>query len=431
MNIDAIESSNLSKTGEGTLAVRDFNNPDFSISVTGGTLELQSTEDGATSDTVFPYPPAIHFDAVSIEEDDLSAYEDGTMRLTVWKGMVEGVNATAMNTNAPVYKTVSGSTLKDNMPVVDFGKMTTTNEGYGLLANTGCYMSYKKTPSIHSVFAVIGSAQGGGAILGTSGRYEGYNDGGVMRGFENSNLDSDWTKPIISDRINYAISVRTKRSSRFRINGEEAFAVETGFSGAYDLVSLTTHENLTGSGLGCIHYGRNAGGQEIGEFIAFTNELNNVQQARIDAYLMKKWFGADTPGFRPAAASKVTVGEGATLKLFGGAIETGVIGGAGTIDGSVTASGTPEVEISVKDDGTLRTLLVTGSVDFEKAGIIRFTGNAENLKPGLYDVIVADSISNQGKWICETDTGKSVTVRISGGTMQVSVNNPETLIIIR
>ena len=361
--------------------------------------------------------------------------------MNTWKGLALNRNATAVvSTNAPKYKIVTGSTLKDSMPVVDFGplmsKTPLTGEvQYGVFQQNGCYMKYAKIENIHSLFVVVGSAQGGSVMLGASDKYEGYNDVGIMRGFDNSVkkcLDSDWTRPIVSDQYNLARSLHYKNASRVKVNGIEVEGKSTGLSGAYDIVSMTTHQPLKGSGLACVHYGRNVGGQELGEVILFTNELNNIQQEKVDAYLKKKWFGQDTTGYRSAVADKVIVEQGATVSITGGGnLTTTVIGGGGVIEGNVTMSEIPEIEVFIKEDGTPEVLTISGNIDFAGGGIIRILGNTDNIKPGLYDIIRASTISDSGNWTCETDTGKNVVVKSTDGTIRISISNPETLIMIK
>ena len=157
-----------------------------------------------------------------------------------------------------------------------------------------------------------------------------------------------------------------------------------------------------------------------------------MQQEKVDAYLKKKWFGQDTTGYRSAVADKVIVEQGATISITGGGnLTTTVIGGGGVIEGNVTMSEIPEIEVFIKEDGTPEVLTISGNIDFAGGGIIRIVGNIDNIKPGLYDIIRASTISDSGNWTCETDTGKNVVVKSTDGTIRISISNPETLIMIK
>jgi hypothetical protein len=441
VRVDVIGTSDFVKQGNGTLHIMDAAQSG-SITVKEGKLVLNSVNVEGGLESIIDYKPVLHLDATTITEEDLTVDQDGNKRLNTWKGLVLNRDATAVvSTNAPKYKIVTGSTLKDSMPVVDFGPLMATNPPsdatvkYGNFEKNGCYMKYARIENIHSLFVVVGSAQGGSVMLGESGKHEGYNDVGIMRGFDNSVkkcLDSDWTRPIVSDQYNLARSLHYKNASRVKVNGIEVEGKSTGLSGTYDIVSMTTHQPLIGSGLACVHYGRNVGGQELGEVILFTNELNNIQQEKVDAYLKKKWFGQDTTGYRSAVAEKVIVEQGATVSITGGGnLTTTVIGGGGVIEGNVAMSEIPEIEVFIKEDGTPEVLTISGNIDFTGGGIIRIVGNTDNIKPGLYDIIRATTISNSGTWTCATDTGKNIVVKTDDGVLRVSISNPETLIMIK
>ena len=121
------------------------------------------------------------------------------------------------------------------------------------------------------------------------------------------------------------------------INGVEVTATNTGFNGGYQILTLNT-QGRTVNILGWRDGYQNAGGQNYGEVLIYTNALTDIERMTVEAYLAKKWalpYNANTH------VPSVTVATGAELEI-GRAFTVDRLHGGGTVhlaDGSTFSPG--------------------------------------------------------------------------------------------
>jgi len=225
--------------------------------------------------------------------------------------------------------------------------------------------------------------------------------------------------------------------ARTKLNGNYVNATETGLSGSWDLISLVSYEAFGAGGFSSNNYNKEVGGQEIGEAIFYKTGLSRESVAKVEAYLAKKWFNRETPGFRAAAASNLTVEAGATLTLVGDQpITVKSFSGGGTVSGSVALEAGAALEVTVKPDGSVDTLTVTGSVDLSNGGVVRLVGEVANLAMGRHTLVQCDSIeaADAENWSIQGPAMSdkiSLTVRIIDGALVLDINALGTTILLK
>ena len=174
------------------------------------------------------------------------------------------------------------------------------------------------------------------------------------------------------------------------------------------------------------------GGGEIGELLIYETPLSYESYRRIDAYLGWKWHGRKTPGFSPATATSVSVAEGATLSIDGGAPVTAMsVSGAGTVNGSLVCAEGCVVTAKVAEGGGLETLSVTGSLDVSRGGTIAIVGNARHIGAGAHPLIVAGSaLGDLGEWTVTGAEGLPTEPKVRLRDGALCLVNPSGLTVI-
>ncbi len=125
------------------------------------------------------------------------------------------------------------------------------------------------------------------------------------------------------------------------VDGEEVNPTTTYFNGGWQIVSVVGTAAATVSKIGENTAYQDAGGQNYGEILFFTNTLSDVHRRQAEAYLAQKW-GVSTYGGAGNAAAcplraegragAVVVTEGADVEL------RGTFAGSLTVNGNVTIS---------------------------------------------------------------------------------------------
>jgi len=299
-------------------------------------------------------------------------------------------------------------------------------------------MAFEPCAYLHSTFLVYGSAQGGGSLIGstqsggTHGPYGGYGIHRIPGG------GGDRRTPMITNYYYTAFNnLFLPGGMRTKLNGNYVNATETGLSGSWDLISLVSYEAFGAGGFSSNNWNKDVGGQEIGEAIFYKTGLSRESVTKVEAYLAKKWFNRATPGFRPAAASNLTVEAGATLTLVGGQpITVKSFSGGGTVSGSVTLSADAVLEVTVNPDGSVDTLTVTGAFDLSNGGVVRLVGEVANLTIGRHVLVQCGSLAaaDAGNWSVQgvaVSDKVSVKVKIIDGALVLDVTALGTLILMK
>ena len=144
------------------------------------------------------------------------------------------------------------------------------------------------------------------------------------------------------------------------LDGEEVDPATAHFNGGWQIVSVVGEAASTVSKIGENTAYQDAGGQNYGEILVFTNAVSDVRRRQVEAYLAKKW-GVSTYGGEAVAypfraegrAGSITVRRGAPVEL------------RGTFAGSLTVNG--DVFISEPLPWTAADVPAEGRVDWYDA----------------------------------------------------------------
>lgn len=429
-------SGELQKTGAGTLSLLTCADASAKLNVAGGKLVIGSGLD----DSVIPDGAYLHLDASKPGTVTLAKDANGREYVKKWADVREesamSAVADSTTTNGPTLKEVSAL---QNRNVVDFGpwsgvdyvKKSTPelNFTFGTTAQT-----VTSSPGLRTEIVILGSANGGGSLIG-GGRNHGFNeDYGITRsGGSSANAlvrDGNGVSQGTYAHANSGDDNKAVRYNDIRVNGVQVLGTQTDvLSGAYDLVTFSVYDAFGGTCFGAHHWGWFNGGNEMGEVLLFREQLTSQTLDRVEAYLRQKWFGVEPTGYPAALAESVNVSSGAELEIRGGSpIRTASISGDGTIRGDVTLvdDSTLSVEIG---DGTLPTLTVTGALKGD--GTVVLTGDLNALPVGRYALLRAGSVT--GTWTLDvTGAGKGriCSLSVGEGVIYLDVAKSGLLILV-
>ena len=422
--ISAVTAGSITKTGDGTLYVNGLDGA--SMSVEGGNVTLAAM----TRQRYVPTDAWIHVDAM--KEDSLTKDGDEVNR---WYD-VNGTGASFRNHATP--KATFAQSGVNGHPAVDLGESGGTDKSSlvyytpeGAVAPSYAELpAVMKTPYIRTAFAVYNSAGGGGSIFGGGGAA--YPSKGLPH--RHSNGDNS---PIIDAPAEHFIghgltaisNALVNGTAIFRRNGANVDPFVATFLKDDELVTFAHHADGRKISHLCM-YGQGLstrGGLKYGEVALFERRLTADEIDGTEAYLAKKWFGTDTPGYGSAAGA-VSVGAGASLTILGSDFSATSLGGAGTVTGDVTLSDDGGIVAVVKDDGTIDGMTVNGALRLN-GGTVTLTGAVANIRPGVYTVLSANSLVNAGgAWTMPSVhrfvfslsfTGTSATLTVSKAGLKV------------
>ena len=368
----------LVKVGGGALYVEDLADADTAVEVREGMLNLRSVK--TTADTL-PVTPWVHFDA-SDETTLVANTNNGIVTVTEMRDR--------RGTDYPKATMKSGASVQLNetagvggLTMLDFGPYASTaadRKSMQLRQND----ALAANETLRTVISLTGTAQGGGSLVGGAAQRN-YNClNGLVRK-EPGNYDSPLLHPSLT-RPNY----RGNRASR---NGSSVNPVEEGFSGGYDIVSLCLYDCFGASGIGCGDYGGAVGAMEFGEQMLFEETLSREQVLNVEAYLRRKWFGADEPAYRGSRAKSLDVAAGATVNVYGDSpLVVDSLAGAGTVNGPIELAEGGELVLNVLPDGTVECPDAQG-LNLDGGGNVRFTGSVRNL-PMPASIMLMDGMAH-------------------------------------
>ncbi|MGN0853228.1 MAG: hypothetical protein ACI4Q3_07600 [Kiritimatiellia bacterium] len=435
--------SALEKTGGGLLVVDSLDAGE--VTVTAGELRVKSL---SLANTSVPDAAWVHVDAS--DAATLSVESDGDV-VTKWRNLTG---------DGQEYRPLTGSPKRvanalNGLPVVDCGTLNGADKAALILHRPdGTRYTHAdgdgfiwSAPYFKSVFIVYGSQGGGNSLLGCWGN--GYPWQGLAQMPKEAGL------PLFSrvtgsytawkDAESQAISNET---IRVRLNGVRIDPFTTPFSGGYDMLSVNGALGRKSDTLAT--FGQNlayAGGLSYGEVLVYSNLLDVAVQSRVEAYLRKKWFNADSSGcrqsacaaLRVAAGARVSVGDWAAAKgesayeVGTGVLTTALLGGGGTVSGRVELAAGGVFEV-VAADGCLPTLTVEGSLAVPADATLHVTGDVENLPVGRYTLVSCSVLDGPSlAWTVEAPARPhhSYALTREGGDLVLSVANAGTLLIFR
>ena len=417
----------LAKTGAGTLYVDDLR-AEADIVVAGGKLQVRSM----TLPTADDLPANPYFRVDASNRDSLTFASGSDVNVATWK-----------SSSGTLYWTHSGSEpaiLKpdqlNGLAMIDFGKAKVSALGGG---STGAYFSYPNSSKLRSFFLVENTANGGTTLTGSKSSYS---QNGIMRG----NWYEEWKAttqpnfskddPLIGTTYGGGIG---SRGARVRLNGAVVDdPTVSGFSGGNDLVSMVSYVNVASDAFGLnMGHANFVNGGMLGEYVAYERGLNSRDALAVEAYLRKKWFGQDTPGFQSAVAGNVTVASGAVLEVVGtGSLEVSSLSGGGSVLGSVGLSADAGFTLVAEEDGTMaKAATVSGSLDVSSGGVVRVTGAVLALPPGTYTVAEAGGISGSlSNWTVDLGAAskrRTAALSLDGSRILLTIQKLGMLLLVR
>ncbi len=401
-------SGRFAKSGNGTMYVDYLDGHSANVVVSEGVLEVNSCSvpaaDDIPSDGLLFRMDATRRDLMRTTE------ENGVERIERWFSAHDGntrwakyaYGGTDSSTNSAIYR----ANMLNGNAMLDFGTafMKSVNKSIS-------GMQYNRV-TIRSVFMVQNTSNGGAVLVGDTSTWS---KGGIMRnGWYLGNATgggyllgdfSDWSNVLVMNGSGRFDVLEAPGGSRTRLNGEWICPGTSGYSGGNDLLSFVSYLPITSDAYGYSNgYGVYCGGGMLGEYIAYSRGLSDRDALKVEAYLRKKWFNADTPGFTPAVASNLTIAAGATLNISGGAPMTvkGTFSGGGTVSGALALAADAVIEVPVAPNDTIQPVTISGTVDLSNGGTVRLVGDARRLR-GDYTLVSCPSLTaaSAGAWTVE------------------------------
>ncbi|HNX34060.1 MAG TPA: hypothetical protein PKM57_05495 [Kiritimatiellia bacterium] len=307
----------LVKRGAETLRV-NFNLGAGNVQVDAGKLTLAAPDPAG----VLGSRPALWLDAAApgvFTQYQSYLFTNNFKVIERWKDCRPGAPYYGINTrgenNFQVYPYVMTNN-QNHLPVVSMGSY----QGY-LSAEYGGRLEARRLPlstnlAPQYVVMMFGSQSGGGAAA-AGGDWAMRRAGSAVADFRNP------ATPILAE--NYPAWT----------NGVAVTATNTGFNGGYQILTLNTKSKIVNA-LGWRTDYQNAGGQNYGEVLVYTNALTDLERMTAEAYLAEKWALPYLNALVPSA----TVAAGAELEI-GQTFNVGQLYGDGTITIAKSSDFTP------------------------------------------------------------------------------------------
>jgi hypothetical protein len=421
------------KYGYGAMHVGDLSSASTSIRVAEGRFSVNSFSAPTISE--LPGNPHIHVDA---EDEEAFTYVKNN-RVSAWADVRrEGhAGAQAVNPNESYAPTRVEVEALGGKHVVDTG--VHKYRGKGNVIYSGA-LSYETTYDAHTVVSVLGTAGGGGTLIGWTDTETSYNTGYKMRGLMRNftTTEGEYATPMIASNLyehTYCAALDNRAGgARMRLNGTDVEGGVTGFTGGFDLVSFADYDRIGASGFGQVTSGGNIqnGGQQIAESIVYTNVLSRDSVKKVEAYLNKKWFNRDTPGCRAARFGALAVDEGAVFEVVGDLpAYVASLAVYGSVSGAVSVADGGAIAVKVAEGGAVLPLDVTGGVALEGGGTVTLEGDTAHLQVGTYPLCAVNG-SVGGVWSAVAEGFKgSARVTVVGGVLTLEIIPKGAMMVIR
>ena len=303
----------MEKAGAGRLVVESL--AAGAVTVRGGELRVKSL---SLANTSVPPDAWVHVDAADASTLELAA--DGRS-VAQWRSVAG---------DGQSYRPLAGSPTRvadalNSLPVVDCGTLNGADKASLQLYtpagepvehnNDGAQNFIPGAPRYKSVFIVYGSQGGGNSLLGC------YGNGYPWQGL--THCPSAAGLPVFTATANGHTAWDPGLVKSFsngthvaRLNGAPFDPFTTPFSGAFDQITVSGDFSRKSDTLATFGQGdQHVGGLSYGEVIVYSNQLDAATLPKVEAYLRKKWFDADTAGFRRAACAALHVAAGARVAV--------------------------------------------------------------------------------------------------------------------
>ena len=437
----------VEKTGAGRLVVESL--AAGAVTVRDGELCVKSL---SLANTLVPPDAWVHVDAADAATLDLAA--DGTT-VAQWHNLTG---------DGQTYRPLVGGPTRvanalNGLPVVDCGTMNGADKAALRLYtaagepvahnNDGTQGFIPGIPNYKSVFIVYGSRGGGNSLLGC------YDNGYPYQGL--THCPSEPGLPVFTAIVtanNYVAWDSAQRTAFSngthvaRLNGVPFDPFATPFSGAFDQITVSGDFPRKSDTLATFGQGtKYVGGLSYGEVLVYSNQLDAATLPKVEAYLRKKWFDADTAGFRRAtcaalhveAGAHVTVGDwaaargGAAYEAGAGTLTASGLGGGGTVCGALELA-EEGVFTAAIEAGVLPTLTVEGTLTLPRAATLHVTGDVANLPLGRHVLAACGTLAGDaGGWTVQAPKTphRSYALRCEAGELALVVSNAGSVLIFR
>jgi len=436
--VDSISgAATLGKKGGGLLVLNGVSGGSASLAVDEGTLEVRSA---SADESILPDGAFVHFDASRTDTLTYSVV-GGVTNVRAWADARSGsVRRATISTEQSPCPTLRSSDLLNGGNYVDFGAaIRMTESDKTRMTSLGFDES---SGELRTVIAVCGAEHGGGNLVGDNYSKHDWNTRySLARGGEATTaVGGDRTASIVRP-MTMPRALADARGSRFRLNGEACNPNETGLAEGFNVVSLVSREHFGAGALSGVS-GEGAyfcGGEQFAEYILYPQALSEAEVAGVEAYLRKKWFGLETPGFAPVEFASVSVAQGATLKVVGnGPVVVKRLGpSAGLVDGKLAlASSSAVIEADVAQDGSVSGgLVASGGISIPSQGTVLLTGAVRGVAVGRHvlasNVTAADGVSG---WVFDCGSlqpNRNLALSVEGGDLVLTVSKRGFALICR
>ena len=431
-------SGTLAKRGAGLAFVKDLASPTADVVVSGGELVIRSA---ANDGRDLPGTPALHVDASLAA----SVTTNTGGKVTKWAD----VRGETVNVATNIPGTWGTATVVANA-VGARAAIAFPYGSYTAYANASPDLRFDSLPA-QAFFSVAKSEDPTGSVLLGCGDDRLYLADGRHYGIRrSSNAATRGAYAMVTDfrrgghyailDYDHALVCSGPGATVFRENGADCAIESTIPAEGYRLVACATPEPVNTSafsqlknkmeGTGAYTYG----GVTIGESIIYTNTLSRGAVLAVEAYLNRKWFGRETPGYRPAQAGRVAVAPSARVTVTGGApLEVRALASEGAVDGSVTVADGGTVEVVVAADGTPTPLGVSGALRLAGDGTLVLRGNLRRAATGSH--LLASDVTAAGTWTVARAEGlasaRTFALRLADGSLYLDVSAPGAVIVVR
>lgn len=437
----------FSKNGEGSLFVTAMANAaDASIEVNGGTLTIPSVS--CTAASLVPTNAYRWYDASDPTAFTYTVDGNGVTNISAWADVrgTSGYAATiksASSTNRPTLRSFAALGGKT---AVDFGEVRRWDKAKETDWTAAPSLEFTNSGiELYTVIAVWGSGHGGGNLVGsTASSHYWDSDYTLARDGDKSELiGSTASASIFRTMLHPYVSAfngkaeLNKRAGQFKLNGEAKNPWATGLSGSFDIVSFTDIEPFGATAFSAVCAEPQwVGGEQFAEYLLYKRGLTRSEVAGVEAYLRKKWFNQDTPGYTSGGTevSSVTVAAGATLRVVGGEpIRVASLSGAGTVDGKIALAEGASFEVVVDAEGACSKISV-GELAVPAVATVRFVGNVRKVTPGSYVILESPTVSAgavAGWTVTGLPSSRICTLRATDGAIVADISKSGMTVIVQ
>lgn len=413
----------LVKYGAGQLVVGDVIGTSSSLHVAEGALTLRSC---AVTANDLPGGLAFHVDA---DAEDSMTKGDGNAVLE-WRDVRgAGYPVARIRSGSPACSSVvalGGRSAVDFGPYYD--KKSTWN---------GVDMTFEAMKDVHTVITLSkptavksSAAYSGGFLIGYGAARDATSSTYLYGLFRNA---LDYANPLMSG----GGLATTGGGVRASLNGAAVNPYETGFTGDWDVASVTSYQRVyadcftsVGGQASKGYYSH--GGKALAECLVFTNALTAAEVKRVESYLNRKWFDRETPGCRPQTVVSLTVDFGATVKVEGNApLTVSALSGAGAVTGALKFAAGAVLTAVADADGVIQPISVTGGADISAGGTVMIDSPVAKLAAGSYNLLPVNS--EAGTWqIGNADEFKrEMSLAVRDGYLVLTVHPNGLLLLVR